>query len=468
MGINNKQPNILIIMTDQQRYDQLGFASNGYFHTPNLDKLAADGLVFNNAYTSATICIPARGAILSGLRPGRFRTQGRGKALKEGSWTFPHLLRTKGYQTALIGKMHLEPIRARHGFDYMRTAEHLGLIYGPEEFDDYTNWLVSRGKADWRATHIFGPEESAEKQYFRDNYQAVPFFYDQEYHPTSWIARESTRFLKQRDHNRPFLLINSFPHPHSPFDPPKPYSELYDIDQALLPAVDLDINSQLPSAARSLLYDSNNLGHAAVDKIGIALQKKISTYIRALIHQIDDAIGEILKNIDLANTVVIFTTDHGDYYGHRGLMLKTPGIPFDDIARVPLIFSGAGITAGLRSDNLVQNSDIALTVLEMAGVKVNHSDQLDSHSLCPILKGQNRPDDRTIFCWSNYDWHMIRYSHLKYFYHSPSSQEMLFDVVADPAEKNNLIDNEEYKFDLEMMRSKMQLELQKGILDLPK
>lgn len=460
---NGCHPNILVIMTDQQRYDQLGFASNSYFETPNLDLLAANGLIFNNAYTSATVCIPARGAILSGLRPGRFRTQGKGNALKEGSWTFPHYLRNQGYQTALVGKMHLEPIRARHGFEIMRTAEHLGLVYGPEEFDDYTKWLVSQGKGDWKATHIFGKEEAAEKQNFRDNYQAVPFHYDKEYHPTSWITRESIRFLEQRDHNRPFMLITSFPHPHSPFDPPKPYSELYDIDDARLPVYDPEINSQLPPAAKSLMYDANNLGHAAVSKMGIDLQKKVSTYIRALIKQIDDAIGEILKKIDLADTVVIFTTDHGDYYGRRGLMLKTPGIPFDDIARVPLIISGASVGSGLISDNLVQNSDIAMTVMDIAGIKPVRTEQFDSCSLYPYFNGRMPANDRTVFCWSNYDWHMIRYTSLKYFYHAPSGQEMLFDVTADPAEKYNLTDDVKYFQDLRMMRSKMEAELPENL-----
>ncbi len=464
----DKRPNILLIMTDQHRHDQLGYSSDGYFETPNLDNMANNGVIFENAYTCATICIPSRGSLLTGLRPGRYNTQGNGNALEEGFFAVPHVLRNSGYETALIGKMHLHPIRAKHGFDHMRMAEHLGLVYEPEELDDYTNWLVSKGKGDYKATHIFGPEEKEEKLRFNLNYNSEPFYYDKQYHPTNWIARETIEFLNNRDEEKPFFLITSFPHPHSPFDPPAPYDTMYDPDEALLPEVEPDINSQLPPKLKELMTNTKNFGYASTEEMGERMQRRISTYIRALIKQIDDAVGEILENIDLENTVVFFTSDHGDYYGHRGLMLKTPGVPFDDIGKIPFFISGAHVPKGKRVLNVTQSSDFALTCLELAGIEPPSPHQFDTKSLVPFLKSEEVPDDRTVFCWSNYSWHMIRHKEFKYFYNEPSGEEFLVNVVEDPNEKVNLTNEPAYSRVLEDMRRRMKEELCKGVADLPR
>ena len=379
------RPNILLIMTDQQRFDQLGFASGGHYETPNLDRLATNGVIFDAAYSNATICIPSRGSILCGLAPHRYPTQGAG-ALQEGFWTVAHALGWAGYQTAMIGKMHLHPIRANHGFQHMRMAEHLGLVYGPEDFDDYTRWLVSKGRGDSRATHIFGPGQEKEAAAFRMNQQAEAFTYEKEYHPTNWIARETIEFLQKRDPNKPFFAITSFPHPHSPFDPPAPYDTMYDPADAQLPGESLAMNKGLAPSAADLILNKKGFGFCATEDTGEALQRKMTTYIRALIKQIDDAVGEILSHIDLSNTVVFFTPDHGDYCGHRGLMLKTPGIPFDDIARVPFFCCGAGIPQGKRIASPVQNTDFALTCLDLAGLEPPPP-VFDTKSLTPLFNG---------------------------------------------------------------------------------
>lgn len=459
--------NILVIMTDQQRFDQLGYSSNDYFETPNLDKLAESGVIFDNAYSCAAVCIPSRGSLLTGLQPHRYETHGLWSTLKEGFWTTPHELRENGYQTALIGKMHFHPMRSDHGFEHMRLAEHLGMVYGPNETDDYTDWLETEGKNDWRATHKFGPEQQKEKLEYQLNLQAIPFYYDQYYHPTNWIAREAVDFLENRDTTKPYFLITSFPHPHQPYDPPAPYDTMYDIEDAVLPEVAPDINSQLPPDALALMQ-KNGFGYAHTNKIDIDLQKKINTYIRALIKQIDDAVGEIIKHVDLNNTVVVFTTDHGDYYGHRGLMLKTPGIPFDDIAKVPFFVSGAGIPEGKRVSNVIQSSDLALTCLELACVEPPSPEVFDTQSLVPFFEDNDPPDERTAYCASNVGWPMIRYKDYKYFYNEPTGQEILFDVLKDPSESINLVNDSEYASILNDMREKMKAELAKGIPELPR
>lgn len=177
------RPNILFIMTDQQRYDQMGYTSDGFFETPNLDRLARNGVIFDNAYSTSTVCVPARTSLLTGLFPHRAPTQVNGLALQEGFWTIAHALRAAGYQTATIGKGHFYPIHSRHGFERMRMVEHLN-CYSPGVVDDYLRWLVWEGKAESRATHLTGGRWGQRIPGYWDNHTAMPFPYEEKYHPT--------------------------------------------------------------------------------------------------------------------------------------------------------------------------------------------------------------------------------------------------------------------------------------------
>jgi len=464
-----KRPSFLVILTDQQRYDQFGFTSGGYFETPALDRLAARGVVFDNAYCSSTICVPSRGALMTGLAPHRYaHPPNMHGALQEGFWTVTHALREAGYQTFLAGKMHFLPIRARHGFDVRRHAEHLGLVYDPEEFDDYTNWLVSQGKGDWRATHIFGPEEQEQKAEYRRWSQAIPFHYDKHYHPTSWVTREAIRMIEQRDANRPFFMIMSYPHPHSPFDPPAPYDTMYDLADARLHSDGRDVNEGLPPSLRALMNNEKAFGALLTSRADEAVQRRIATFIRALIRQIDDAVGELLEHVDLDNTVVFVTTDHGDYYGRRGRWLKTPGVPFDDLARVPFFCAGTGCEGGRRETGLVQNSDIALTCLELAGVKGPDPAVFDTRSIASILRGENADPDRVVYCDSNYQWPMVRRGSLKYFRNTTNGEELLFDVANDPDETVNVIGDPAHRDEVDRLREDLARILARPIPDLPR
>jgi choline-sulfatase len=140
--------------------------------------LAASGVVFEQAYSAATVCVPARSALLTGLAPHRLPTQENGLALREGFWTVAHALRAAGYETALFGKMHFAPVHARHGFETMRLCEHLQVQgLGPlsrergDEHDDYHDWLRTQGLPDWRL----------------DGGGPMPASYPPEAHPTAWI-----------------------------------------------------------------------------------------------------------------------------------------------------------------------------------------------------------------------------------------------------------------------------------------
>ena len=163
------------------------------------------------------------------------------------------------------------------------------------------------------------------------------------------------------------------------------------------------------------------------------------SWIRALIRQIDDAVAELMRFVSLDDTVVFFTSDHGDYGGHRGLMGKVPWIPFEHLARVSFFCAGAGVLGGRRVSEPVQSCDVALTSLELAGVLPDYP-FFDTASLAAILAGRPADSERAVFSALSLGWPMIRKGRFKYVWHW-SGDHMLFDLDADPAETRNLVAN---------------------------
>ena len=426
-GLPDSRPDLILIMTDQQRHDQVGYASGGHFETPALDDLARRGVIFDTAYSAATTCVPARASLLTGMHPHRLPTQENGAALAEGFWTVARALQGAGYETALIGKMHFSPVHARHGFDTMRLCEHLawqGL--GPlsrargDEVDDYHNWLLDHEFADWRVPGN-GP---------------MPAEYPADVHPTAWVAREATTFITTRDPSRPLFLIVSFPHPHAPYDPPPPYASMYDPVDSVLPPGGYELNEQLPMVFQLATLNSKTRAEAADPR-------RVRTFlatVRGLIRQIDDAVGTLLAHLPLDRAVLFFTSDHGDYAAHRGLMRKNPWITFDDLTRVPLCVAGPGVTGGRRLPHLVQSCDVALTCLDYAGVRSPEALHFDTRSLRPMLEDNPTVDDldRAVVSGTHHmGWPMIRRGPYKYIEHQEHDQCVLFDLYADPLERFN-------------------------------
>lgn len=438
-GDRRDRPDVVVFMTDQQRHDQVGYASGGHFETPNLDALAARGVIFENAYSASTVCIPARAALLTGVQPHRVPTQENGHALREGTWTVARAFRAAGYETALIGKMHFAPVHAEHGFETMRLCEHLlAQALGPlskqrgDELDDYHDWLLEQGLAEYRLMYP----------------GRLPSRFPAAAHPTAWVESETSRFLAQRGRDRPLFLVVSFPHPHPPLDPPEPYASMYAPADSILPQDGYEVNEALPQVYE--IATSGVLGKPEFDSRPEASDpKRVRRFLataRGLVKQIDDSMGRLLEQLDLETTLVLFTSDHGDFSGHRGLMRKNPWIPFDDLARVPLTAAGLGIGGGRRESALVQNCDLALTCLDYAGVDLPDID-FDSRSLRPVLDGCPRGDDlhRSVVCGVSIGFPTVRRGEYKYMTHSERGQPVLFDLEADPQESRNLVDTPGYE-----------------------
>ncbi|MGH9227206.1 MAG: sulfatase family protein [Acidimicrobiales bacterium] len=434
------RPDIVLLLTDQQRFDQVGYASGGHFPTPNLDRIARGGVVFENAYSASTVCVPARVALMTGIEPHRVPTQENQFALREGFWTVAHELRRAGYQTALIGKAHFAPVHAQHGFETLRLCEHLqaqGLgslsRQRNDELDDYHDWLLARGYPDWRLDDAAAPAGTGRARHV--------FPYGPGVHPTGWVEQEATAFLEGRDPNRPLFLVVSFPHPHAPYNPPEPYASMFDPADSRLPDGGFEVNAGLPLVCQLALARSQTRDEAADEP---RVRRFLAT-VRGLIKHIDDAIERVVARLDLSSTLVAFTSDHGDYAGHRGLLRKSPWMPFDDLARVPLCFAGYGVEGGRAMPGPVQNYDFALTALDYAGLEPG-VDDVDGRSLRPLLSAREEAAhlDRSVFCAIGMGWPMVRRGAYKYVVHPEQVAPVLFDLEHDPGERVNLAGDPRY------------------------
>jgi arylsulfatase A-like enzyme len=444
-----RRPDIVLFLTDQQRFDQVGYASGGHFETPNLDRLARGGVIFENAYSASTVCVPARVALMTGVEPHRPPTQDNGMALREGFWTVAHELGRAGYETALIGKAHFAPVHAQHGFETLRLCEHLqpqGL--GPlsrergDELDDYHQWLLANGYSDWRVDDMARKiRRVAQGHATLDEVDVHVFPHGADVHPTGWVERETMAFLDARDTTRPLFLVVSFPHPHAPYNPPEPYASMFDPRDSRLPADGYEVNEGLPLAFQ-LAFMTAPTRAAAQDQL---LLRRLLATVRGLVKHIDDAIGRVVARLDRSSTLVAFTSDHGDYAGHRGILAKTPWLPFEDLVRVPLVYAGFGVPGGGVVSGLVQNYDFALTALDFAGVDAVGLD-FDSRSLRPLLAGQVEAADheRPVFCCTGTPWPAVRHANFKYCVNTVQHEAVLFDLDQDPWERANLAEDPAY------------------------
>jgi choline-sulfatase len=445
-----QRPDIVLFLTDQQRFDQVGYASRGHFHTPNLDRLARSGVIFQNAYSASTVCVPARVALMTGLEPHRVPTQENPWALREGFWTVAHALRNAGYQTALVGKAHFAPVHAEHGFETLRLCEHLdsqalGQLSREraDVLDDYHHWLVENGHSDWRSDDMARQIARARREgpEVRNEVRLEAFRYGPDVHPTGWVGREAAELLDRRDRSRPLFLVVSFPHPHAPYNPSEPYASMFDPADSQLPDDGYEVNEGLPLAFQ-LAFLAAPTRQAAADE---GLLRRLLATIRGLIAHIDDAIGRLVDRLDMTSTLVAFTSDHGDYAGHRGMLMKTPWLPFDDLSRVPLFYTGHGVVGGRVMSGLVQSYDFPLTALDYAGVEPGAHD-FDSRSLRPYLADPAQPADpqRAVFSCTGMSWPMVRYQNFKYSLNTAEREPVLFDVDQDRNESVNLAEDPGY------------------------
>lgn len=425
------RPNILLIMTDQQRGDCLGIDGHPSLLTPNMDALAARGVRFQHAYSTAPVCIPARRSLMSGLSPTSHGMVGYADGQEwDPPATLPQSLRDAGYHTGLVGRpMHLSPPRKRYGFEEM---------------------VVSGGSGDTRSSTVGDYEE-----YLRDRAPDGGGYYDsgvmhndwtarswhlpEHLHQTHWTVNEALRFLRRRDPARPWFLTVSFLAPHPPLIPPDFYFQRYLRVQLPGPLIgDWAEKSDYPGVAPRV--DS-----AQVNLTGEALRSCRAGYY-GLINHVDDEIRRLLSTItgfDARNTLVVFTSDHGEMLGDHYFFGKQ--LPYEGAARIPFIIrmpeSWVNAARGMVSDLPVCLEDLMPTLLDAAGVAIPSN--LDGRSLLPVLCGQKPATWRDALHLeiggAATSFHALTDGREKYIWFSQTGREQFFDLQSDPQELHDLI-----------------------------
>lgn len=427
----DQRPDLVLVMTDQQRFDQVGWLDDSPVRTPHLDRLAARGVIFDHSYSASTTCVPARTSLMTGVFDHRIPTTEL-HAIQPGEFTIARALRDVGYQTALVGKMHFTPMREPHGFDHVEVAEHFSAYPGnPRDWDGYDHYhdfLAAHGLKDWRFEVPGGT--------------ASPYPFPIETHPTSYVRDRALRVIAERDPDRPMLLVVSFPHPHPTINPPEPYASQYDPAAIEVDPDGTERNARLPHTFRMALAQEDH-PERRVDPAALDHHRRVLAHTYGLITQIDDAVGDVVAALDLDRTVLWFTSDHGDFATNRGLVRKIPWIPFDDLARVPSFVTGGPVAGGRRFDEPVQSFDLATTFLDLGGWLAAHpdlGDRFDGVSQAPVLldAGASPDPDRVVFSALSSDWPMVRRGPHKYIRSDGWDGEVTFDVVKDPTESLNL------------------------------
>lgn len=415
-----KKPNILLLFTDQQRFDTIGAHGNPIIRTPALDQLAGMGTSFTRAYTPCPVCVPARYAMLTGRMPFQSGCFDNGP-MPETGMSLMERLKEQDYQTHGAGKMHFTFPKwgdtALWGFDGRDVSEE---VEGATR-DDFHMFLEQNGYG-----YVKDPHGVRSEMYYIPQPSQLP----ERLHNSAWVADRSIEFLKGRDPHRPFFLMSSFIKPHPPFESPTPWNKLYRGPEMPLP--------KRPQDAEQLItYWNRHQNRYKYRDQGIDdhLIRCMKAAYYGAISFLDYQIGRILAYMRqsglMENTIILFTSDHGELLGDYNCFGKRSFL--DSAARVPMIMVSPGAQGGAFCDTPVSLMDVAPTLLQAAGLQ-KPQDML-GESLSDIAQGNIHRDMVTGQFQSNgAGLHMAVTQRYKYIYSEPDQREWLFDLRLDPQE----------------------------------
>jgi len=396
--------NVLLITTDQMRRDHMGCSGNPVIRTPNLDRLAAGGLYLERAYVNNPVCMPNRASIATGRLPRNHRCWCNGVDLPEDERTLGDVLGDRGYHTALFGKPHFRitamptdgvprGIECGPAWEQgINSPEWTGPYYGFQ----YVQISVGHGHANLNRAHLCEWVKRKYPEALAKQFQAEPSptgamesftpLYPAGAHSSNWLGEIGSDYLRQRGADgKPFFLWVSFPDPHHPFTPPKPYDVMYDPGEVVMPKLGPEALADKPPHYRRA-YEGGaggKLKHMTEDQLREVIAR---TY--AMITLVDENIGALLDALDQTglseNTIVVFTSDHGDLMGDCGLVLKGPWL-MEGLINVPMIWRVPGGPAGQRTEELFSSCDVAPTILELLGAEVPRA--MDGLSQAGMIRG---------------------------------------------------------------------------------
>ncbi|MCB2036353.1 MAG: sulfatase-like hydrolase/transferase [Ottowia sp.] len=492
-----RQPNFLFIITDQQRADHLGCYGNPVLRTPHIDALAARGQRFDRCYVATPVCMPNRASIMTGRMPSVHRSRSNGIPLHLGATTFTQVMLKHGYTTGLIGKCHLQNMEDKpsmvppphhpgleatpgleeafapdmlapayrqelraswrnpahrmstpyYGFEHVELCNH----HADQTFGDWSRWAAER-RPDFE--QLCGPEHAAP-----DTRYAAPQCWKTrlppELYSTSYIMERTLAYLERHAReggDQPFFLQCSFPDPHHPFTPPGAWRDSYTPEQVGLPPTCGEPGPDAPPHVR-WAHDERRSGKAQLTSQRLFAvtpdeTRQMIALTYGMIAMIDDAVGRIvaaLERLGLAeDTVIVFTSDHGDFMGDHGLMLKGP-MHYQGLIRVPLIWSDprAPEQAGSSSDALASSIDLAPTLLARAGIApVNGMQGVDLGAARPAARQALLVEEDNQRAYLGFDQPvrvrtLVTADHRLSIYQGADWGEV-YDLRADPHERHNL------------------------------
>lgn len=488
------RPNFLFLITDQQRADWLGCYGHPVLKTPHIDDLAAQGTRFDNFHVASPVCMPNRASLLTGRYPSLHGLRYNGCVLPENANTFVDLLADAGYHTAAIGKSHLQPFtdlppigkntdEIRQTPEAWKASGSNAYQEGPEQYQaderynfqtpyygyahvdlvthhgdrcrgHYQQWFRDTAP-DWEALH--DPANQLPHNYSCPQAYRTPI--PEELYPTAYVRERAIDYITSRAReDAPFFAFVSFPDPHHPFNPPGKYWGMYSPDQfeLTLPYA----AHQNPTPPMRWLYDNwKNGGAQMTPQTAMMLDdqalKEAMALTAGMIAFIDDAVGEIRavleKNGQLENTVICYTSDHGDYLGDFNMLLKG-ALPFRGITRVPFIWSDPSDRRAATSGALCSTVDLAATLLDRAGLHPFNGNQ--GQSFLSAIGGEDGPRDEVLIEYNDggnrlgfenparvralvtKDW--------RYTVYKDQSWGELYDLQNDPNETQNLWDSTDH------------------------
>lgn len=431
------QPNVLLICTDHWAAEHLGFAGNESILTPGLNEIASCGTRFTNAYSECPVCIPARRTLMTGQSPKSHGDRVFNDQLRMPDvTTMAQAFRDAGYQADAVGKLHVHPQRDRIGFDSVLLDDEGRPQWGT--LDDYDIYLGDQGLPGRQFDHGMS----------NNQYHWRPWHLDEQHHATTWAGRNMARTIKRRDPDKPAFWYLGFRHPHPPLVPPQAYIDLYrniEMDQPYIGEWARDPD-KLPYAisalqSRSNLYTSHQMLEAK--RAFYALCTQID-------HQIRYLIGTLRLEGLLDDTIIMFTSDHGDMLGNHDMAAKR--IFYESSANIPMILmpnkGNPRTEDGVVDDRLVGFADVMPTLLDLCGIDV--PDSCDGISMV----GEKRHD--YIYGECGEDDHasrMIRDNRYKLIYYPVGHHFQLFDLVEDPNEMLDRRDDPKLASEFDRLKS---------------
>ena len=441
------RPNVLLLYTDQQRWDALGCSGNPRIHTPNLDALAQTGAVFTNAFCNNPVCMPSRQSMLSGRYPSTLGCACNGVEMPEDMPTLHTILKPYGYHTANIGKLHFRNHSVRdhrephpgYGFDTLTVSDEPGC------YDDaYIKWVAEQDPAQVPLCRVSAPPAYQGPQ-VKAPPRTAPYAFQgrEDLTHSAFVAEETARYIRGHK-GETFCAIAGFFAPHAPLNPPQRFIDIYDPAELPLPAQwegEADLGMKRPG------YDDD-------------LWRRIKAHYYALTTHVDDQIGRILDALDQTgahgNTIVVFTSDHGDHLGDHGVTGKGPPC-WDSCCHVPLIVSWpARIQAGMRRGQIIEAVDLLPTILDLCGVQTPPFAQ--GRSFRPLLTSGEYEERSSAFIEYKVpfgaSWKAVRGR--DYMYAADNSgRELLYDLHSDPNQLHTVADSASCADALHAMRREL-------------